>query len=179
MQVTASVDQEAVATAMHQLGWRVYVTTQPPDQLPLQEADLAYRSEYLVERAMGRMKGQPLSLTAMYLERDDHVTRLIRLLSLRLRVLTRPEFEVRQRLATAKTTRAGLYVASPTRPTAHLTAEHLLEAFQGLMLAIIREGQRRRRHLTPLARPHQRLLGLLDFSADIYTHLLADSRKPP
>ena len=154
MQVTASVDQEAVVTAVRQLGWRVYVN-QPPDQLPLQEAVLAYRSEYLVERAMGRMKGWSLSLTAMYLERDDHVTGLIRLLSLGLRVLTRLEFGVRQRLATAKTTLAGLYVGSPTRATAHLTAEHLLEAFQGLMLAIIREGRRRRRHLTPLARLHQ------------------------
>ena len=96
-----------------------------------------------------------------------------------MRVLTRLEFGVRQRLATAKTTLAGLYVGSPTRATAHLTAEHLLEAFQGLMLAIIREGRCRRRHLTPLARLHQRILGLLDFSADIYPRLCADSRKPP
>src|SRR5262249_39462368 len=55
-----------------QLGWRVYVTTQPPEQLSLQESVLAYRNEYLVERAMGRLKGRPLSLTPMYLERDDH-----------------------------------------------------------------------------------------------------------
>ena len=82
-------------------------------------------------------------------------------------------------VATAKTTLAGLYVGSPTRTTAHLTAEHLLEAFQGLMLTIIREGRRRRHHLTPLARLHQRVLGLLDFSADIYTRLCADSPKPP
>ncbi len=34
-------------------------------------------------------------------------------------------------VATAKTTLAGLYVGIPTRTTAHLTAEHLLEAFQG------------------------------------------------
>jgi transposase len=168
-----------LAAAVRQLGWRVYVTTQPPDQLPLQEAVLAYRSEYLVERAMGRMKGWSVSLTAMYLERDDHVTGLICLLSLRLRVLTRLEFGVLQRLATAKTTLAGLYVGSPTRATPHLTAEHVLEAFQGLMLTIIQEGRRRRRHLTPLACLHQRLLGLLDFSADTYTRLCTDPRKPP
>ena len=50
MQVTASVDQEALATAVRQLGWRIYVTIQPPDQLSLQETVLAYRNEYLVER---------------------------------------------------------------------------------------------------------------------------------
>ena len=46
-------------------------------------------------------------------------------------------------VATAKTTLAGLYIGIPTWTTAHLTAEHLLEAFQGLMLTIIREGRRR------------------------------------
>ena len=105
--MTASVAQEAVATAVRQLGWRVYVTPQPQDRLSLQEAVLAYRSESLVERAVGRMKGWSVSLTAMYLERDNHVTGLIRRLSLGLQGLTRLECGVRQRLATAKTTLAG------------------------------------------------------------------------
>jgi transposase len=126
VQVTVSLDEEAVAAAVRQLGWRVYVTTQPPDQLSLQDAVLAYRSEYLVERAMGRLKGRPLSLTPMYLERDDHATGLIRLLSIGLRVLTLLEFGVRRRLAAAKTTLGGLYVGNPKRATAHPTAERLL-----------------------------------------------------
>jgi transposase len=179
VQVTVSLDEEAVAAAVRQLGWRVYVTTQPPNQLSLQEAVLAYRSEYLVERAMGRLKGRPLSLTPMYLERDDHATGLIRLLSIGLRVLTLLEFGVRRRLAAAKTTLGGLYVGNPKRATAHPTAERLLEAFQGLTLTIIREGRRRRRHLTPLSRVHQRILALLNFSVDIYLRLCPDFQKPP
>ena len=115
VQVTVSLDQEAVAAAVRQLGWRVYVTTHPPAQLSLQPAVRAYRNEYLVERAMGRLKGRPLSLTPMSLEREDHATGLIRLLSLGLRVLTLLEFAVRRHLATAKTTLAGLYVGNPTR----------------------------------------------------------------
>jgi transposase len=87
---------------------------------------LAYRNEYLVERAMGRLKGRPLSLTPMYLEGDDHATGLIRLLSIGLRVLTLLACRVRQALATAKTTLAGLYVGNPTRTTARPTAERLL-----------------------------------------------------
>ena len=102
VQVTVSLNEAAVAAAVRQLGWRVYVTTQPPEQLSLQEAVMAYRSEYLVERAMGRLKGRPLSLTPMYLERDDHATGLIRLLSIGLRVLTLLEFVVRRRLATER-----------------------------------------------------------------------------
>ena len=37
---------------------------------------------------MGRLKGRPLSLTPLDLERDDRVTGLIRLLLVGLRVLT-------------------------------------------------------------------------------------------
>ena len=178
-QVTVSLDQEAVAMAVRQLGWRVYGTTQPPEQLSLQEAVLAYRSESLVERAMGRLKGRPLSLTPRSLEREDHATGLIRLWSIGLRVLTRLEFGVRWRLAMAKTTLDGLYVGNPKRATARPTAERLLEAFPGLTLTILREGRRRRSHLTPLSRVHRRILVLLDFSVAIYTRLSVDSDKPP
>jgi transposase len=178
-QVTVSLDQEAVAAAVRQLGWRVYVTTQPPEELSLQEAVLAYRSEYLVERAMGRLKGHPLSLTPMDLERDDHATGLIRLLSIGLRVLTLLEFGVRQRWATAKTTLAGLYVGNPKRATAHPTAECLLAAFEGLTLTLIREGRRWRYHLAPLSHVQRRILALLGVPADIYTRLCPDSHKPP
>jgi transposase len=178
-QVTISLDQEAVAMAVRQLGWRVYVTTQPPEQLSLQAAVWAYRSESLVERAMGRLKGRPLSLTPMYLERDDHAPGLIRLLSIGLWVLTRLEFGVRRRLAMAKTTLDRLSVGNPTRATARPTAERLLEAVQGLTLTILREGRRRRSHLTPLSRVHRRILVLLDFSVAIYTRLSVDSDTPP
>jgi transposase len=100
-------------------------------------------------------------------------------LSIGLRVLTLLEFGVRQRLARGKTRLKGLSVGNPKRATAHPTAERLLEAFQGLTLTIIREGRRRRRHLTPLSRVQQRMLVLLDFPVAIYTRLCPDAHKPP
>lgn len=62
--------------------------TQPADQLPLPQAVLVYRSAYLIEWDMGHLKGQPLSLTPMYMERDDHATELVRRLSVALLVPT-------------------------------------------------------------------------------------------
>jgi transposase len=167
VQVTTSRDEEAVATAGRQLGWRVSVTTQPPEPLSLQDAVLASRHEYLVERARGRLNGRPLSLTPMDLEPDDQATGVIRLWSIGVRVLTRLEFGVRRRLARAKTTLAGLSVGNPTRATTHPTAERLLEALQGLTLTILREGRRRRYHLTPPSRVQRRMLTLLEFPVDI------------
>ena len=90
--VEVRVDEAALESAVSRLGWRVYVTNQPSEQLSLEQAVLAYRSEYLVERSLGRLKGRPLSLTPMYVQRDDHATGLIRLLSIALRVLTLLEF---------------------------------------------------------------------------------------
>jgi transposase len=177
--VTASVDPEAVEVAVRQLGWRVYATNQPADQLSLGQAVLAYRNEYLIERDMGRLKGRPLSLTPMYLGRNDHATGLIRLLAIGLRVLTLLEFVVRRRLAAEQARLVGLYAGNPKRTTAHPTAERLLESVQELTLTIIREGHRRRSHLRPLSRVHQRILALLDFPVEIYTRLAVDSRKPP
>jgi hypothetical protein len=72
-----------------------------------------------------------------------------------------------------------LYAGNPKRATAHPTAERLLEAFQRITLTRI-EGPdqiRYHHHLTPLSQLQQRILGLLNFSVDIYAWLGADSRQ--
>ena len=127
---------------------------------------LAYREEYLVERSLGRLKGQPLSLRPLYVERDDHATGLIRLLAIALRVLTLLEFVVRRRLTQEGERLAGLYAGNPKRATAHPTTERLLEAFRGITLTIIVEPHQTRRHLTTLSPLQQRILALLEFHAN-------------
>jgi len=179
LRVQAVSDRPAVATAVGRLGWRVYATNVPAEQLSLVQAVLAYRSPYLVASDMGRLKGHPLSLTPLSLERDDHATGLIRLLSVGLRVLTLLECVVRQRLAAARTVLIGRYTGNPKRATARPTTERLLKRVEGLTLTIIREGRRRRYHLTPLSHVQRRILTLLKFPVDIYTKLCPDSPKPP
>ena len=73
--VEVRVDEAALEATIRRLGWRVYGTNQPVASLSLAQAVLAYRSEYQVERGFGRLKGRPLSLTPMYVQRDDHATR--------------------------------------------------------------------------------------------------------
>ena len=125
------------------------------------------------------LKGRPLSVTPTYLQRDDHATGLIRLLSIGLRVLTLLEFVVRRRLAVEGTALAGLYAGNAKRVTARPTAERLLEAFQEITLTIIQEVHQVRRHLTPLSELQLRILALLDFPLGIYTRLCANSSEPP
>ena len=140
---------------------------------------LAYRNEYLVERSLGRLKGRPLALRPMYVQRDDHATGLIRLLSIALRVLTLLEFVVRRSLAAQESPLAGLYAGNPKRETARPTAERLLEAFGDMTLTIIKTSQQLARYLTPLNALQQRVLHALGFSSEIYTRLCAVSAEPP
>ena len=106
-------------------------------------------------------------------------TGLIRLLSVGWRVLTLLECVVRQRLAAERTVLAGRYAGHPKRATAHPTTERLLARVEGLTLTIIREGRRRRYHLTSLSRVQRRILALLNFPVDISTRLCPDAHKPP
>ncbi len=97
--ISSEVEPDVLANTIEQLGWRVYATNQGTEGLALPQAVEAYRDEYVVERNFGRLKGRPLSLSPMYVERDDHATGLVRLLSLALRILSLMEFVVRRQLA--------------------------------------------------------------------------------
>ena len=176
--VEVRVDEEALESAVRRLGWRIYSTNQPVEQLSLEQAVLAYRSEYLVERSLGRLKGRPLSLTPMYVQRDDHATGLIRLLSIALRVLTLVEFVVRRQLAAEGATLVGLYAGNAKRETARPTAERLLEAFQEVTLTVVEGVHHVYRHLTALSPLQERILELLGFSSRVYTRLCTVSHEP-
>jgi transposase len=174
----ASQDEPALQKAIAGLGWRVYATNQRQEQLSLEQAVLAYREEYLVERNFGRLKGQPLSLTPMYLQADQRATGLIRLLSIGLRVLTLLEGVARQRLAESREKLAGLYAGNPKRATTRPTSEALLEAFREIHLTRVQIGQQVHRHFTPLSELQQKILALWDLPESIYSRLIADSSYP-
>jgi len=172
-------DAAAIQQAEARLGWRVYATNQPQEQLSLQQAILAYRNEYVVERGFGRLKGKPLTLTPMYLQDDQRATGLVRLLSLGLRLLTLLEFSVRQHLGQAEETLSRVYAGNPKRATARPSAELLLEAFEHITLSVITLGQQVHRHLTPLTGTQLKILQFLDLPPTIYTQLSADPTNPP
>lgn len=168
----AQINETELKNVINRLGWRVYATNAKTESLELTSAVLAYREQYIAERAFGRLKGQPLSLTPMYLQRDDHATGLIRLLSIGLRVLTLLEFIVRRNLSGASL--AGLYAGNHKRETKRPTAEAILAAFKNLDLIMIPQKRDILSHLTPLSQLQQRILKLIGFPQTIYMPLLGD-----
>jgi transposase len=176
--IVVQPDEVAIQQVVRRLGWRVYGTSCPANDLSLPQAVLAYREEYLVEHCFGRLKGKPLSLTPMYLENDQRATGLTRLLSIGLRILTLLEHVARSHLAESNDTLSGLYAGNPTRATDRPTTEALLRAFKDIFLSFVTVDGHTFRHLSPLPELQQNILALLDLPTCIYTNL-ADSQNPP
>lgn len=178
-QVDFTLDLSSVEQQMQQFGWRVYATNHPQAQLSLSQAVVVYRQEYVIEHQFGRLKGHPLSLKPMFLQREDHIKGLMRLLSIGLQLLTLVEFQVRRSLALEQTELAGLYAGNPKRSTAQPTAERLLESFKEITLVLIHAKGEVYVDLTALNPLQQRILQLMNFPTEIYTRLGPQSHHPP
>lgn len=173
-QVQVTVDEAALEAALRRLGWRVYATDAPASRLALAQIVPVYRGQWVIEHGFERLKGRPLSLSPVYLQKEAHILGLIRFLSLALRVLCLLEFGVRRGLAATAESLAGLYAGQPRRATAQPTSEALLRAFRGMNLVLLPGGPGPPRHVTPLSALPQRILALLELPADTYSRLSFD-----
>jgi transposase len=178
-QVTYTIETDKVEQQMELLGWRVYATNHPHKELSLADAVVTYRQEYLIEHCFGRLKGQPLSLRPMFLQREDHIKGLMRLLSIGLRLLTLVEFQVKRALEIDKSKLDGIYAGNPRRATAQPTTERLLASFKEITIVLIAVGTQIYAELTVLNPLQQKILQLLNFPSDIYTRLSSQSDYPP
>lgn len=173
--VSSEREEDAITQAADHLGWRVYATNHLAEQFTLEQAVEAYRDEYRVERNFARLKGRPLSLAPLYVQRDDHRVGLVRLLTIALRVITLLEGVVRQRLWEQKSELAGLFAGNPQRRTSQPTTERLLEAFGEITLTVVCAPDFIQRHVTPLSALQQRILTLLGIPSVVYLRLIDDS----
>ena len=171
-QLTAITRQEeAIAALQKTFGWRAYVTDAPAEQLSLEQAVLTYREEWLIERGFHRLKGVPLSLSPLFVKRDDQVVGLTNLLSLAARFLTLIEFVVRRKLKQNQEKLAGLIENNPKKGLDNPTTERLLKMFANITLTIVQLPGQTVRHLPALTTVQTRILELLGLSADVYTRL--------
>jgi transposase len=171
-QMTAISRQEEAITALQRtFGWRAYVTDTTVEQLTLEQAVLTYRDEWLIEHGFHRLKGVPLSLSPLFVKRDDQVVGLTNLLSLAVRFLTLIEFVVRQKLKQNQEKLVGLIENNPKKGIDNPTTERLLKMFDNITLTIVRLPGQTIRHLPALSATHIRILELLGLSAKVYTRL--------
>jgi transposase len=178
-QLHLSRNQAAIEAQYRTMGWRLYGLNVPAEQFSLAQALLAYRGAPNIERDFSRLKGRPLGLRPVYLQREDHLKGLVRLLSLALHILTLTEFVARRSLATENEGLAGLYPGNPKQQTLLPTTERLLAAFNEITLSSVLLPDHTILHITPLTPLQSRILLLLDLPTSIYTDLAANSLPNP
>jgi transposase len=172
-QVEVVPNQEAIERARFKAGWRIYLTNAPAEQLSLTEAVLAYRDQYIEENIFRRLKGKMLSITPVYVQRDDHAQGLFHLLSLAARLLALGDYTARRALAEQQAELSGIYAGNPKRATTRPTMERMLEGFDNINLSIVYLAEQTVRQVTPLTAVQQRILSLLGLPATLYTDLAA------
>ena len=173
--VRVSRDATAYTKAVRNLGWRVFVCSDPA--LSLEEAVLAYREEFIIERGFNRLRGKKLGLTPLFLCSTTRIKGLIRLLSIALRVLCLVEFTVRVALQKQDEKLNGIYAGNPKRATAKPTTEMMLRVFRGITLTRINFNGTDCCHITPLTAVQARILALLGLPLVIYQGLELQSEK--
>ena len=171
-QLTVQRDEVAMTAAMFKMGWRIYATNAPVAELSLSQAVQVYRSQYVAENIFRRLQGKLLSITPVYVQRDDHAQGLFHLLTIAARALSLADYVVKEALAETHEELTGIYPGNPKRGTATPTMERLLQAFEDINLTILRVGEQVQYQLTPLTRVQERILALLGLPLTIYTGLV-------
>jgi transposase len=169
--------QEAIGYREARLGWRVQVTNMPKAGLSLQEAVVAYRGAWTLERDFHVLKDRPLGIRPLWVRRDDQIVGLAHLVTLALRMLTLFEVLVRRGQERSGKKLPGLYPGQASRTTESPTGSRVLSAIarEGITATEVDDGEERRWHLSPLPELVQRVLSSLGLSEAIYNRILVDS----
>ena len=167
--ITVEREADAIKGKKQELGWQVYATNQL--ELSIAEVLWTYRGQNRIEEGWGRLKGQTLGLTPMYLQKEERIQGLIRLLSVGLRILTILEWVVREKLRATGEKLQDVYAGQAGRKTATPSAELLLCVMKTISLSIVEVGGRVYALLSPLTRIQRQLLELWKMPADLYDRL--------
>jgi transposase len=169
LQLTVTRNAQAIAEAEFRAGWRIYATNAPSGQLTLTQAVLAYRDQYIEENIFRRLQGKILSITPVYVQRDDHAKGLFHLLTLAARILALGDYTAQQSLAQENTELAGIYPGNPKRSTATPTTERMLAAFDNINLLLVPIAGQIHCQVTPLTQVQKRILELWNLPTTLYT----------
>jgi transposase len=169
--LTVRRNLEAIEAAEFQAGWRIYATSAPQERLSLCQAVLAYRDQYIEENIFRRLQGKFLSITPIYVQRDDHAQGLFHFLTLGARLLALGDYLARQALATQRSKLTGIYSGNQKRGTARPTTERMMAAFEGIHLLILPTETSPRCFLSHLSDVQKRILALLGLPCSLFTDL--------
>jgi len=138
-QITCQIKEEELKEYKHFLGWRVYATNAKKKRLNTIQAVECYRAEYKIEHVFNKLLNKVTTLIPIYLQKDDRVKGLIRLLLLALKFDSIIQHQVRKNLD-GKAIKV-LYPGNPGRSTKKPTTQLLLYPFRDISLIFLKNEQ--------------------------------------
>ena len=170
-------DQALIEQNIDYLGYRVYLTNQKQELLPLQKAVEAYRGEYKIERRIRNLKQEVAALLPLYLQKEDRIVGLVNLLTLLLQIVSIVEYRIAQSLKEEEQKEnqklGGLYPGQPTLKTANPTISKIISAMSLIMLITITKGDKIiKKVITNQNDTTKRIMELIKLPIDPYEILL-------
>jgi transposase len=164
------------------LGYRVYLTNQSQDQLPLQKAVEAYRGEYKIERRIRNLKQEVCALLPLFLQKEDRIVGLVNLLTLLLQIVSIVEYRIQQSLKEEeqvdKQKIAGLYQGQPTLKTDKPTISKIISAMSPIMLIyVVKKDKITKMVITNQNQTTKRIMELIKLPIDPYEILIKKTKQ--
>lgn len=156
--------EENIAHKRKRLGWQVYATNAPQKIIDAAELVRCYRNEYRIEHLFDYMINRDVGLLPIYLQKQDRIKGLIRLLSVAMKFSTIIQYQVRTELSNRKKEIKEIYPGNKGRSTNMPTTPMLLRAFKGLGVAFVQHGNIKIIEMTALNNNQQLILELLGIS---------------
>ena len=136
-ELTIKRNLQTIEDHKHILGWRVYATNAPLEALKTQNVIETYKDEYKVEYRFNQLHNKTAPLMPIYLQKDDRIKALVRLLMIAIKIQSIIQFKAREALKKTQSQVNELFPSNPGRKTNLPTAEMILKAFLNISLVII------------------------------------------
>ena len=154
------------------LGWRVYATNAKEEKLNTIQAVECYRSEYKIEHTFNKLLNKITALVPIYLQKENRVKGLIRLLLLALKFESIIQNQARKTLDGKEI--KGVYPGNPNRVTKNPTTKLLLYPFREISLIFLKNEQGKVfTQLLPLNNVQESIISLLGANENIYNDLIS------
>jgi len=170
--------EEAIANKRKRLGWQVYATNAPQKIIEAAELVKCYRNEYRIEQLFDYMINRDVGLLPIYLQKQDRIKGLIRLLSVAMKFSTIIQYQVRTELSNRGEELKEIYPGNKGRSTNMPTTPMLLRAFKGIGVVFMKTGDIKIVKMTDINSNQQLILELMGIP-EAFKKILKLLKTPP
>jgi transposase len=154
------------------LGWQVYATNAPQALLGFEKCVFKYRHQSNIESSFDDLRNKVTHLVPIYLQKEERIKGLVNLLLLALKVCAVLEYKIAEALSKNDEPLYNTYEGNPKRGTKKPSTKRILNAFEGISIALVFGNYKLQFAIMTKLEPVQtKILKLLNIEKNIYDTL--------